>query len=259
MTCLHHVCLDSVRIVKREDVRQAAERLRDIVRELLGFRVAICHDITVKQPMLDAKGNVLATSVFGWTNDPADRWWRTPRLALDSPLPTACRYESEPFWCNAEGFHTAIPNPLLDAIDLTDFERRSLTPAAIVVPVHLPFGHLGAASYEPATRCKLDLSAEFEACGDVLGLLSRNFIASYVRVMCDAERLPVGVGLTKREVECLRWAAVGKTDHEIGIIMSRTRATVRFHLHKAAMKLESVNRSQTIFKAAQLGYIGLHS
>jgi DNA-binding CsgD family transcriptional regulator len=240
-------------------VRPAAERLRDIVDEIVGFRVAICHNIAVSQPMVDADGEVLATSVFGWTNDENDRWWRVPRLALESPLPTACRYESEPFWCNAEGFRTALPNSMLDALDFSDFERRALTPAAIVVPVHLPFGHIGAASYVPKTRGQTDVSAEFEAHGDMLGLLTRTFIASYTRVMCRKERVPVGPMLSKREVECLRWAAIGKTDYEISLIMLRSRATVRFHIHNASVKLSAVNRSQTLFKATQLGYIGLNA
>ncbi len=251
--------LDAVRIAKPADVRLAAERLREMVRDMTGFRTAICHNIASKQSMVDADGNVLATDVFGWTLDENDRWWRTPRLALESPLPTACRYESEPFWCNAQGIHTATPNSMLAAIDLSNFERRGLTPAAIVVPVHLPFGQIGAASYAPADRTKLDLSAEFEAFGDTLGLITRTFIAGYVRAMCDPERLPVGAILSKREVECLRWAAVGKTDFEISLIMSRSRATVRFHIHNASTKLDAVNRSQTLFKAAQLGYIGLNS
>jgi DNA-binding CsgD family transcriptional regulator len=253
------VNLDAIRIRKPEDVRPAAERLREMARDMAGLRVAICHNIAVKQMMLDAEGHILATSVFGWTQDENDRWWRTPRLALESPLPTACRYESEPFWCNAEGFRTSMPNPLLDAIDLTNFERRGLTPAAIVVPVHLPFGTIGAASYVPEDRSKLDVSAEFAAYGDVLGLITRTFIAGYVRVMCDRERLPIGPVLSKREVECLRWAAIGKTDYEISLIIARSRATVRFHIHNASLKLDAVNRSQTLFKAAQLGYIGLNS
>lgn len=253
------VDLDAIRINRAADVRGCAERLRDIVRDMLGFRVAICHNIAVKQPMVDADGEILATTVFGWTQDDKDRWWRTPRLALESPLPTACRYESEPFWCNAQGFRTPLPNPLLNAIDLARFERRSLTPAAIVVPVHLPFGQIGAASYVPPDRDRLEIGPEFAAHGDTLGLLTRTFIAGYVRVMCARERVPVGTSLSKREVECLRWAAVGKTDFEISLIMSRSRATVRFHIHNASLKLDAVNRSQTLFKATQLGYIGLNA
>jgi len=250
--------LSAVRIATPKDVRPAAERLRDIAQEAVGFRVAMCHNIAVSQPMVDADGEVLATSVFGWTDDEAARWWRVPRLALESPLPTACRYESEPFWCNAQGFRTSTPNPLLAALDFSDFERRALTPAAIVVPVHLPFGQIGAASYVPRTRGQVDVSEEFAAFGDTLGLLTRTFVAGYTRVMCRQERVPVGPMLSKREVQCLRWAAVGKTDSEISMIMLRSHATVRFHMRNASVKLSAVNRSQALFKATQLGYIGVN-
>jgi DNA-binding CsgD family transcriptional regulator len=256
MTCLN---LDQVRIFTPHDVRPAAERLRDFVDRTLGFRVAICHNIAVSQPMMDANGEILATSVFGWTNDEADRWWRQPRLALESPLPTACRYESEPFWCNRDGIRTSIPNPMLDALDLSDFERRALTSAAIVVPVHLPFGQIGAASFVPRDPARLDVSEEFDAHADNLGLLTRTFVAGYTRVMCRQERVPVGPLLSKREVQCLRWAAVGKTDYEISMIMLRSHGTVRFHIHNASVKLSAVNRSQALFKATQLGYIGVNA
>jgi DNA-binding CsgD family transcriptional regulator len=151
-----------------------------------------------------------------------------------------------------------LPNPMLDTLDRADFIRRGLTPAAIVVPVHLPFGQIGAASYIPEDADRLDLQEEFAGYGVHLGLLTRHFISGYVRAMCDKERLPVGANLSKREVECLRWAAIGKTDLEIGLIIARSRATVRFHMHNASSKLDAVNRSQTLFKAAQLGYIALH-
>ncbi|WP_157218484.1 helix-turn-helix transcriptional regulator [Flavisphingomonas formosensis] len=249
----------AMRITSPQDVRRAAIALKALVDSMGAWRIAICHNIASNRPMRDADGAMLATSVFGWTEEEEDRWWRLPRLALDSPLPTACRYESEPFWCNAGGFHTLLPNPQLAGIGLQDFERRALTHAAILVPVHMPFGVIGAASITPRDRSLVDLSDIFAAYGDILGLCLRAFVTSYCRVMVSPERVPVGTMLSKREVECLRWAAVGKTDLEIGMIMSRSRATVRFHIHNAAMKLDAVNRSQTVFKAAQLGYIGLNS
>jgi LuxR family transcriptional regulator, quorum-sensing system regulator CciR len=132
-----------------------------------------------------------------------------------------------------------------------------MTRAAIVVPVHLAFGQIGAVSFNPIDRTKIDLTEDFAAYSDAFGLYSRTFITSYVNAMGALQRLPAGSRLSKREVECLRWAAIGKTDMEISMIMSRSRATVRFHIHNAATKLDAVNRSQTVFKAAQLGYISL--
>jgi DNA-binding CsgD family transcriptional regulator len=167
------------------------------------------------------------------------------------------QYWREPFWVNADGFRTRQPNHYLNAIDLTNFENRAMTKSAIVVPVHLPFGQIGAISFNPIDLTKTDLVDDFEQYSDYFGILSHTFIGSYVHAMGQAQRLPSGSRLSKREVECLSWASIGKTDLEISMIMSRSRATVRFHIHNAAVKLDAVNRSQTIFKAAQLGYITL--
>ncbi|SFS09483.1 helix-turn-helix transcriptional regulator [Sphingomonas jatrophae] len=251
--------IDRVRITDAASVRRAAEAFREIVEQLGDFRIAASRNIAVKEPMVDASGAILACDVFGWTDDENDRWWHTARLALDSPLTGACRYTSEPFWANATGVFSKQTNAFLHKIDLTNFEARALARAAIVVPVHLPFGQVGAVSFTSRDRSRDDLSAEFAALGDELGVYARTFVSTYVPVMCKAERLPAGSRLSKREVECLRWAAIGKTDHEISTIIERSRATVRFHIHNASIKLDAVNRSQTVFKAAQLGYIGLNS
>jgi DNA-binding CsgD family transcriptional regulator len=248
--------VDAVRIDGPDDVRRAAEEFQRIITQIAPVRVAPAHDIAGKRTPVDAEGNILARDVFGW-NAEDKVWWKNSRIALDSPLTSACRFESEPFWVNAEGFRTRQPNPYLDAIDLHNFEARAMTRAAIVVPVHLPFGQIGAVSFNPLDRDKTDLQADYLAFGDIYGLYARAFISSYVHAMGNIQRLPPGSRLSKREVECLSWAAIGKTDMEISMIMSRSRATVRFHIHNASVKLDAVNRSQTVFKAAQLGYISL--
>jgi DNA-binding CsgD family transcriptional regulator len=246
--------VDAVRVANPADIRRAAEALHAVALRT-GMHVAPAHDIADKRTPVDSDGNVLAGDVFGWSGDKA--WWRNPRIALDSPITSACRFEGEPFWVNAEGFKTRQPNRYLSSIDLTNFEARASTKAAIVVPVHLPFGQIGAVSFNPTDASRTDLSRDFESHGDIFGLLGRTFIASYVTVMGSAQALSGGSRLSKREVECLRWAAIGKTDLEISMLISRSRATVRFHIHNASIKLNAVNRSQTVFKAAQLGYISL--
>ncbi|MFA7587445.1 MAG: helix-turn-helix domain-containing protein [Novosphingobium sp.] len=249
--------IDSVRILAPTDIRPAAEALHEIAISE-GFRAAPAHDIAGKRTPIDAEGNVLASSVFGWPD--SDRvWWRNSRIALDSPLTSACRFESLPFWVNAEGFHTRHPSNYLSSIDLANFESRALTRAAIVVPIHLPFGQIGVVSFNPLDREHTDLAEDFHRVGDAFGFYSRLFIAGYVHATGMLQALPPESRLSKREVECLRWAAIGKTDLEISMIMSRSRATVRFHIHNASLKLNAVNRSQTVFKAAQLGYISLGS
>ena len=246
---------DACSIGGPEDIRGAAEALHEISMAC-GFRAAIAHDIADKRTPVDIDGNVLAHAVFGW-GDHEKVWWRNSRIALDSPLTLACRFENEPFWMNHEGIHSRVANPYLQEMNLANFEKRASTRAAIVIPVHMPFGIIGAGSFNPLDQAETDLAEQFDQHADLLGHHTRRFISQYELVMGKEQALPPGSRLSKREVECLRWAAIGKTDLEISMIMSRSRATVRFHIKNASTKLNSVNRSQTLFKASQLGYISL--
>ena len=247
--------LAAVRVGSLSGIRGAAEALRDAARDIADLRVAVTHNIAAAEPMKDADGAVLASDVFGFSD--ADlNWWRFPQLALTSPLPMACRFESEPFWCNAQGIRMRTPNALLAGLDLTNFRERALTSAAIVAPIHLPFGQIAAASFLSPDPGVDDLSGPYETFGEALALLARVFVSSYVKV---TERRPARVAkvaLSKREVECLRWAAAGKTNEEIAIIVGLKRTTIRFHIRAAADKLDAVNRDQALFKAAQLGFLG---
>ena len=248
--------VDRVTIRAIEDIRPAAEALHEIVMSLVRLRTATSANIASKEPMVDAEGRVLASTVFGWTGPPPT-WWEKPRLALTSPLTIACRYESEPFWCNAQGIHVRQHNPHLDALDLGDFMKRAMTGAAIVVPIHMPFGQIGAVSFNPIEPDRVDLSREFEQYSEQFESYARRFILSYVKVMSKRRWVEPDVRLSKREVQCLHWAALGKTDEEIATIMSLSAATIQFHLRNAAAKLNAVNRCQTVYKATQLGYLGL--
>ena len=250
--------VDAVTIRCVEDIHAAAVALRDFAASH-GLRAAMCDDIASVETMVDADGAVLAADLFGWLDD-GERWWEDHRLALHSPLPRSCRYEGEPFWCNGEGFRTAQPNPYLNDIDLARyFAANGRYKAAIVIPVHLPFGQISANSFHSMDHSVTDLGALFDEIGHMLGLATRRFIAGYASAMRTKRRIPSDCELSKREVECLRWAAIGKTDREIGMIISLSHATVRYHVHRAGEKLNSVNRAQTIFKAGQLGYLGANS
>lgn len=242
-----------MKITDAGDIRRAAEALRAI-SDACGFKAAPTHNIAERRSPVDEDGQLLAQVVFGWEDRPGV-WWRQSRLALSSPLTMACRLENEPFWANSEGIHPRLPNPELDKIDLADFEARAFARAAILVPVHMALGQIGAVSFVPLDEGKTDLAEDFARYGDVLGIYGRTFITSYARIVADPPRLSADHALTRHEVECLRWAAIGKTDEDICMIMSRSRATIRYHLKNAADKLNAVNRSQTVFKATQLGYL----
>lgn len=247
-------CLDSVRIQTSDDIESAAQALFAAVNAAVDARIGASHNIARRRPLVNAEGEILATKVFGWA-DGSDSWWRLPLYALGSPLPTACRYESEPFWCNTHGAFGRRPNPFLDHLDLSNFEQRALVHAAIVAPVHLPFGQIGAVSIVPRSVEQTDLAELFAEHGAMFGLFARTFIAGYVAVTGDEHNLPHEPQLRKREIECLQWVASGKSDDVIAELMGITTRTVRFHITNAMMKLMAANRSQATIKAAQLGYL----
>ena len=56
------------------DIRPAAESLHQASLSLAGLRTAPSANIASKEHMLDSKGGVLASEVFGWVG-PAQRWW----------------------------------------------------------------------------------------------------------------------------------------------------------------------------------------
>ncbi len=71
-------------------------------------------------------------------------------------------------------------------------------------------------------------------------------------------QLPTGaVGLSGREMECLKWVADGKTSAEIALIMRLSEHTVIRHLANATSKLGAANRTHAVAKAFQNGIISL--
>lgn len=61
--------------------------------------------------------------------------------------------------------------------------------------------------------------------------------------------------LTARERECIRWAALGKSEWEISQILGISEHTSEKHLLSAKTKLGAVNRVQAVAEAIRLGYI----
>lgn len=58
---------------------------------------------------------------------------------------------------------------------------------------------------------------------------------------------PVG-GLSGREMEIMEWVRMGKTNHEIGIILDISAFTVKNHMQRIFKKLDVLNRAQAVSK-----------
>lgn len=69
------------------------------------------------------------------------------------------------------------------------------------------------------------------------------------------EDQPTSTPLTSRECQCLGWASQGKTDWEIGRILSISPRTVGTHIDNARAKLGASNRASAIFEAWRHGWL----
>jgi DNA-binding CsgD family transcriptional regulator len=214
--------------------------------------VAAAADISAAQPPLGVDGRPLAETVFRWI-DPTLRYWEDHSFALKAAFIHAARACAEPYYFIGGRFGSWRPNRALDVITGEGPIDTFGVGAAIVCPVYLPGGVIGAvvwATPDPET----DVAGIFAAHAAELHILALRFVATYEDAVAGAGEPPAR--LTRREIQCLKWAAAGKTDAEISGIVAISLPTVRFHVTNAARKLGVAGRSQAVQRAATMGYIG---
>ena len=231
-----------------------AEEVAALGRELGLPFIAVSADIASPDPMLNAAGRPFAESHFRWIQ-PDLRYWNDRSFALKSPFVLAVRYMSEPFYFARGRFATWRPTTGLDAIEVARPAREHGVGGAIIAPAYLPGGVIAAVVWATPDPL-LDVAAIFAAEASRLHATALRFMGAYH----DARgELPSagGARLTRREIQCLKWAALGKTDAEVAEIVRISGPTVRFHLKNASGKLGVVGRSQAVREAAALGYVGL--
>lgn len=215
--------------------------------------VAAQADLGDPKPMSDEEGRPYAETSFRWV-DPNYAYWRDRKLALHIAFLTAARLVGEPFYYSDGRLRTWRATQLLEAVDCSQAKNTPNFGEAIIAPVHLPRGLVGAVFW--CSREPVGVEAIFAEQAGHLHNLAVKLVATHNEARGRPRNATVPQTLTRREVQCLRWAAAGKTDGEIGIILSLSVSTVRFHLRNAAAKLGATGRAQSIQIAAGLGFVG---
>lgn len=119
----------------------------------------------------------------------------------------------------------------------------------LVIPVHEVDGSVLTASFNGP---KLELGPEELPALHLLG---------YYYVMRGRELMgerQMGEGenrLTPRQLECLKWVSEGKTDEEIGMILSVSDRTVHNHIEAAKRALGATKRTQAAMLAYRRGWL----
>ncbi|MGD8110133.1 helix-turn-helix transcriptional regulator [Vibrio sp. TRT 21S02] len=130
--------------------------------------------------------------------------------------------------------------------------RISGLKAGISIPIHGLKGEFGMLSFATSD------TKSFTANNDnlVLSQLVVPLITQNIeRITQTIDHLKPSVALTNREIQCLSWAAEGKSAWEIATILGCSERTAKFHISNACQKLGATNRYQAITKAILGGYI----
>jgi LuxR family transcriptional regulator, quorum-sensing system regulator BjaR1 len=84
------------------------------------------------------------------------------------------------------------------------------------------------------------------------------YAQAQIRMLAGHKRLrPERPHLTIRERECLEWVAEGKSDWEIGEILSIAERTAGRHIESAKQKMGVATRIQAVVRALQTGAISV--
>jgi LuxR family transcriptional regulator, activator of conjugal transfer of Ti plasmids len=125
----------------------------------------------------------------------------------------------------------------------------------LTVPLHSPRGSWAAITVASGERDQTFL----RAMGENRALLQ--FMAGYYHTGAERLCFPVEgkpkVKLTPREIECLRWTALGKSAWEISSIIRLSETTVTGYIESAKRKLGVFSKSHAVVKAIMEGLIAL--
>lgn len=242
--------------------RAAFEVMEALAREVaeLGERVGLAYvaasaDIGSPDPMVGADGRPLAETMFRWL-DPSVRYWEDRGFALRAAFLHAARACAEPFHFHHGRFGSWRASRALAAINGRTIDPQGVG-TAIIAPAYLPAGAIGAVVWA-TPDAGFDVVRVFDAHAEGMHCLALKFIAAYHDALNSAAAQPPA-RLTRREIQCLRWAAEGKTDADIARIVGISVPTVRFHMKNAWERLEVTGRAQAIRRAVALGYIGVRA
>jgi DNA-binding CsgD family transcriptional regulator len=98
----------------------------------------------------------------------------------------------------------------------------------------------------------IDLAPSSRAALHVMALYTHNRLMKLNR-----ETRRPSPDLTRRETDCLKWAAQGKSDWEIGEILKISESTAHWYIENAKRKLGVATRIQAVMGAYAAGLISI--
>lgn len=140
-------------------------------------------------------------------------------------------------------------------LDLSSAQRQLMDDATqfgiccgFTIPIHDRHGLFAALTFASDERQPLFFRV-IERYERALQLVAI-FFHIQARRRLTSERMVDGVALSRREIQCLQWAARGKSDWDIGRILGISQRTAAFHLDNAKKKLGVRTKIQAAIRFA---------
>jgi len=238
---------------KQTTVMSAALLLAESA-EALGWDLAAFHPDIHQVNLPRARDGEFIGAAMGWrTKTVSD--WVIHGLAHACPVGQHCAQTTEPFmWdCDNENVSWHGGRLLPEQQAVLQHYRNDIS-GGVTVPVRRA-GKTGYVSW--CSRNNDHLQQGYGATLSSIHLISHTFMRQLDRIgnADSAEPYAAKPALTPREIECLTWAARGKTTEEIALILHRSSETVDFHLSNAMLKLDARNRAHAVAIACVRGLI----
>lgn len=127
--------------------------------------------------------------------------------------------------------------------------------SGITYPIHGANGEFGVVSFASDLSAGKKFMREASHSLAVLALIRDYAFESSLRFANAANAHKEAILVTPREMECLKWAMIGKSSWEISRILHCSESTINFHMTNIRRKFGVGTRRQAVVKAISLGLI----
>lgn len=184
--------------------------------------------------------------LFGRASPDWQRKYLDENLVFDDPSIGMIFDVARPFsWAEVEAASLAPRSRRV-----FDVARREGFESGFLVPVTGPFRDVIAVMM--TSDLALDHDRRERSTLTAIATVYATVGKSFNEVAADE---PTTTPLTRRECECLSWAAGGKTDWEIGFILGIAPRTVGLHVDNARAKMGAANRARAVIEAWRRGWL----
>ena len=168
---------------------------------------------------------------------------------VDDPIPNFVNRTINPYYWHEAAVHVQ-PDTLASRI-MNEARSEFRMGDGLCIPIHGLKGVAGLVSI--ATELNhFNLSEQEDAALHMIGIYAYEAIRRLNPRSGSRDGKP---NLSKRESECIKWIAEGKTTWEIGVILGIAEDTARQYLRSAAQKLDTRTRAHLVSRAHRMNLL----